>query len=85
MKYTVEVKKNEVIETLEIKNKKYTKNTKLNGKGILISTSDFSEQLQKQHYEKYITDRIYTVIDSEYLPTELLDLFDEMEAYTNDK
>ena len=85
MKYTVEVKKNEVIETLEIKNKKYTKNTKLNSKGILISTSDFSEQLQKQHYEKYITDRIFTVIDTEYLPSELLDLHDEMEAYTNDK
>ena len=81
MKYTVEVKKDKVIETLEVKGKKYTKNIKIDPNWVIdYDEPDFYECLKKQGFNNHIVNRVADVIDGSCLGTELLEIYKEMEA-----
>ena len=81
MKYAVEVKKNKVIETLEVKGKKYVKNIKISPEWIIdYDEPDFYECLKKQGFNEHIVTRVANVIDCNCIGSELLEIYNEMEA-----
>ena len=75
MKYSVEVKENGFVETLEIDGIKYNKKWSRTGTGFRCKDEDFCEQLEKNgDFDEIFLDEIFDKIDNSFFSSDVADI-----------